>query len=689
MGKKDFDIEFDFDEEYDFDPKAFLGPEEFEDNIDPDAFSDADLGLTERSQKQDGDDTAEEDGSFDPDEDLDLDAFLSMSEEDEDAGETDGGWIPGEDPSGEDDDAYQDEVLDQPEDEEAEETDMNEQMDYNEEDELLDEAAYGGEDDVQEESYEFEEDEEYDEEEDDDDDRRPRQKKERKPIQLPKITLPKLKTPNIFTKFYDLYFAPVLDKNWQNPEDPPQDAEYPRRRRRKTKTQVFKEVYLPPILACVCLILVLSFVIGSLSNVIEQRRIQQQAEDARKESSISAEAQALAAALAAAQEAERLASGYDYEAAIAVLDTLPDLSQNQELSTKRAEYLNALASMVEYRDTSLIPNLSFHHLIEDMAKAKQDATYGGKYNRNFVTTSEFSKILQQLYDNGYVLVDFDSFVGTKTDIDGKTQYEAIPMLLPADKKPVMITQTMVNYYAYMVDGDGDGEADAKGDGFANKLVLDPNGDIRAEYINSEGQTMVGNYDLIPILEDFIKTHPDFSYRGARAIVAVTGDEGVFGYRCNQSYIGTKGREYYDQQVAGAKQIADALRAKGYTLASYTYKNQNYTNFNAQTIKADMGLWNQEVANVIGNMDVFVFAQQGNLTDYNGASFDVMYDNGFRFYISNATNAANATTTINSTYVRQNRLMVTGNSMQWNPSWFTGLFNCSAVLETSIRGDVPN
>ncbi len=677
MGKKDFDIEFDFEEEYNFDPKAFLGPEDFEDTTDPHTFSDEDLDMTRRVGAENADDVEE---AFELEDDLDLADFLNMHQEEE----------PEET---EDDAEFEDEVLDQPEEEEPEEIDMNENMEYNEEEELLEEPVYEDEE-GQEETYEFDdEDAEYDEdEEDDEEEPKKRKKKERKPIQmpkLPKITLPKLKTPNVFTKFYDLYFAPVLDKNWQNPEDPPQDADSPRRRRRKTKAQIFKEVYLPPILACVCLILVLSFTIGALSNVIAQRRLDKQAEDARLESSISAEVLAQQAYEAAAQEAEALAQGYDYKGAIAVLDSLGDLSQNQELSTKRADYLNALNSLVEYKDTSLIPNLSFHVLIEDMAKAKQDTQYGGKYNRNFVTTAEFSKILQQLYDNGYVLVDFDSFVGEKTDLDGKSQYEPISMMLPVDKKPVMITQTMVNYYTYMVDGDGDKDPDAKGDGFANKLVLDSNGDIRAEYINSDGQTMVGNYDLIPILEDFIKEHPDFSYRGARAIVAVTGDEGVFGYRCNTSYIGSKSREYYDEQVAGAKKIADALRSKGYTLASYTYANNNYANYNAQTIQTEMQKWNQEVVNVIGAMDVFVFAQQGNLTDYNGSSFSVMYDNGFRYYIANATNSTNATTTINSTYVRQNRLMVTGNSMAWNPSWFTGLFNCSAVLDTAIRGDVPN
>ena len=684
MGKKDFDIEFDFEEEYGFDPKSFLGSEAYDDKIDLDAFSDEELGLTSRRKK------AEKDAAddFDLDEELDTEDFLNMgSEEAEEEVPEDEDWA--------DEAAYEDEEPELPQDEEAEETDMEENMEYTEEEELLEQEQYDEE--SEEEVYEYDEDEsgEYDaedeEDDEDEDEDEPVRKKARKPIQmpkinLPKITLPKLKTPNIFTKFYDLYFAPVLDKNWVNPEDPPVDPEKPRRRR-KTKAQIFKEVYLPSIIACVCLVLVMTFFIGSLSNVLAERKHEKEAEQSRVEASISEAELAQQASLAVAAEAKALAAGYDYEAAIEKLDSLGNLADFPELAKLRAEYETVMGQLVQYQDTSMIPNLSFHVLIHDMAKAMTDASYGGKYNRNFVTTSEFAKILQQLYDNGYVLVDFDSFVDTKTDINGKEQFESGSMWLPADKKPIMITETMVNYYTYMVDPNKDGNLDYTG--FANKLVLDADGNIKAEYIDASGQTQVGNYDLVPILEDFIQEHPDFSYRGARAIIAVTGDEGVFGYRSNTAYIGNKSQEYYDEQCAGAKKIAEALRNKGYTLASYTYKNSNYKDYNSAAITAEMGKWNQEVTSVIGPMSVFVFAQQGNLASYTDASLEAMMEAGFRYFISTATTATSATTTVNQTYVRQNRLMVTGNAMAWTPEWFTGMFNCSAVLETSVRGDVPN
>ena len=435
------------------------------------------------------------------------------------------------------------------------------------------------------------------------------------------------------------------------------------------------------------LILVLTFVIGSLSNVIDRRRIEKQNQQSQLDASLSQAEQLEAQSQEIVAEAERLAAGYDYDKAIEKLESVGDLTQHPDIASKRAEYETAKSALVEYKDPTLIPNLSFHVLIEDMTRAKADTEFGGSYNKNFVTTGEFSKILTQLYNNGYVLVDFNSFVSAQTDLEGNEKFMVKSIMLPDGKKPVMLTETMVNYFAYMVDGDGDGKADAKGDGFANKLVVDSNGDIKAEYIDAAGQTLVGNYDFVPILEDFISQHPDFCYQGARAILAVTGHEGVFGYRCNTAYISSVSQQYYDEQVAGAKTITNALRDKGYTIACYTYKNDAYGKLSAAQIQADLQSWASQVVNVIGQVDTFVFAKQSRLTDYGdgNAAFRAMYTSGFRYFISNDQSPL---TEINDTYVRQNRLMVTGENMQHKSSQFSGLFDTNAVLELSTRGSVP-
>lgn len=502
-----------------------------------------------------------------------------------------------------------------------------------------------------------------------------KQKPDREPI--------KLTVPPILTKLWNLYFPPR--EVW----DPQPDPNNPRRRRRKSKVQIFKEAYLPAILACLTLVLMLSFVVGAIGNGIQQKKAD---DEAARESSISAANQAeliKSEAEMLMEQAAQLAEGYDYDGAITALNSFSgNINDYENMVTALSEYMNARDSLIEFNSPSTIPNLSFHVLIADPARAYADKEFGGLYNRNFVTCDEFQRILEQLYLSDYVLVDFDSFVSGNTDLEGNANFFSVPIKLPEGKRPVMITETMVNYFTYMVDGNSDGVADAGGDGFASRLVVDANGDVKAEYIDMNSQTHVGNYDLVPILEEFIKQHPDFSYRGARATLAVTGHEGVFGWRCNTTYIASVGQAFYDEQVKGAKEVAAALRNKGYRIASYSYKNEDYGQLNANQIQADLTSWNDQITPILGQVDTIVFAKESDIGDYTGPKFNVLYTSGFRYLV---TDAEQPYAEVNNTYVRQSRLMVTGNTMAWKSAQFTnlGLFDPNIVLDMVSRKQVPN
>ena len=381
--------------------------------------------------------------------------------------------------------------------------------------------------------------------------------------------------------------------------------------------------------------------------------------------------------------AEKVAMGYDYDEAIRILDSYMG-EPSQEMTAKRAEFVNAKSRLVEHQDPTLIPNLSFHNLMADPARAIANTQYGGSFNRNFVTTSEFEKILNQLYLANYVLVDFDSFVGSNSVDGSSSSLFAVPIMLPEGKKPVMITQTQVNYYNFMIDGNGDGIADGGGSGFASKLVVDGNGDIKAEYVDASNVTNVGNYDLVPILEAFIETHPDFCYRGARATLAVSGHEGIFGYRIQSESIAKKGQDYYNEQVVGATKVVEALKAKGYKLACYSFQDTSYSNINAAMILEDIQKWKSQISPVIGELDTIVFAKMSDIGDYTGGKFDVLLNNGFRIMVKNADAPY---TEVNNNFVRQSRLMVTGENMMWKGSMFTdnGLFDPNTVLDLTARG----
>lgn len=59
-----------------------------------------------------------------------------------------------------------------------------------------------------------------------------------------------------------------------------------------------------------------------------------------------------------------------------------------------------------------------------------------------------------------------------------------------------------------------------------KLIVDDKGKIRNEYVEDDGSVSVGDYDMVPLIDRFVEKHPDFSYRGAKGILALTGYNGI-------------------------------------------------------------------------------------------------------------------------------------------------------------------
>ena len=449
-----------------------------------------------------------------------------------------------------------------------------------------------------------------------------------------------------------------------------------RRRKKLSRERLIKEVYLPPVILGLTLILLITFIGSSIGRAIKANKDEQAAIQASQQAESSALAQEAEALIT---QANALAQGYDYDAAIALLDTFSaDKAQYQGMLDAYNNYTQAKAQLKPIDAPSSIPNLSFHCLIADPARAFSDKDYGKSYNQNYVTIDEFSKILDQLYANGYVLVDMDSFIVENVGEDGKVTYSTQPIYLPEGKKPFMLTETLVNYETFSVDSDGDLEADKGGDGFASKLVV-KDGKIVNEYVDAQGNVLYGAYDLVPILENFIAAHPDFCYRGARAILAVSGEDGVFGYRTMHSVKEKKGEDYYNQQVEGAKAIAQALRDRGYTIACYTYSNVGYGGISATKIQVDLDNWKKEVTPVLGEVPVLVYAKASDISadgNYEGGKYNVLKKEGFRYFISSA-NVPYAEITVN--YVRQSRIMVTGNEMITKPDTFSSYFNAKDVL----------
>lgn len=465
----------------------------------------------------------------------------------------------------------------------------------------------------------------------------------------------------------------------QNQANPPAG----RRRRKRTPFEVFTEAYLPVIIGAATVVLILIFLIGSIVRGFQFRTLDKQV---RHEASVAAQ-----------QELERLtkeandlikaaaeaALQYDFKGAITLLDSFSGNADDYpEIEVKRAEYEAELANLTEWTDRSVIPNLSFEVLIADAQRAFNDAKNASTYKKSYITTEEFKLILEQLYSNDYILIRLEDLYEYQVSDSGVSYFEDKPLYLPSGKKPLILTQTNVNYALSMVDSDGDMIADAGGAGFASKLLVDDNGNLTCQIVNSDGSVDEGAYDLIPILESFIATHPDFSYRGARAVIALTGYNGLFGYRTHAEAEKVLDPIAYSEEIAQAKTVAIALRKAGYELACNTYGNKAYGKLSTTKLEADMSGWSAEVVPILGQVDTFVCAMSSDLAEkdapYVSDSYRVLQNAGFQYFLGYA-NKGECWVRVDDQYVRQGRLIVSAANLKNNPSWFNGILDPAAVL----------
>ena len=349
-------------------------------------------------------------------------------------------------------------------------------------------------------------------------------------------------------------------------------------------------------------------------------------------------------------QANRLALGYDYDAAISLLQSDGEASALPEVQEAIAGYEAAKASLVRTPITQ-ITHVFFHSLVADNSLAFDGDADEKGYNQVMTTISEFEKILQTLYDKGYVLVRLHDMAYEATDENGNPVMKAGDIMLPEGKTPFVMSQDDLCYYPYMT-----------GDGFATRMIIGEDGKPTCEMKMPDGTVSVGAYDLVPILENFIQEHPDFSYKGARAVLAFTGYEGILGYRTASSYANS---ETYEQDRAEAARVAQCLRDNGWELASHSWGHLNLGTVEWERFKTDTDKWEAEVESLIGPTDIILYPFGADIGDWHpytteNERFAYLYSMGFRYYCNVDSNPY--WVQLGDTFLRQGRRNLDGYRM---------------------------
>ncbi len=259
---------------------------------------------------------------------------------------------------------------------------------------------------------------------------------------------------------------------------------------------------------------------------------------------------------------------------------------------------------------SPVANLFVHPLIAFPERAFVPGKDESRMDEWFITVGEFEKVLESLENKGYILVKpSEVFEITLTEVKFR------PLDLPPGRKPLILSMDDLNYYPYM-----------RANGTVSRLRVDDRGILWARTVMPGGVVRDDLDREVPqVLEQFLLAHPDFSYHGARGLIALTGYNGILGWPTQQAP-GPALREAEQE----AKRVLATLKALGWEFASHSYahRSQRVQKFDAWSVSEDR--WTAEVEPLVGATPFYVFPF-GETWWKDEARWDAMKAAGFRVF----------------------------------------------------------
>ena len=277
----------------------------------------------------------------------------------------------------------------------------------------------------------------------------------------------------------------------------------------------------------------------------------------------------------------------------------------------------------------IVEHLFFHPVIAYPELAFDGDAQANGLDDYMVTVDEYNKILQSVYDKGYVLVDIGDVWSETTGEDGQPKMVKNTLYLPEGKKPLILSYDDTNYYDYMLQN-----------GFAYKLIIGEDGKIASWGKDHQGNEVVSrDLDAIPILDKFVEEHPDFSPFGAKGCLSLTGYQGILGYRTQtDTKSWTEAQEANRQkEIEAVKPIIAELKRTGWTFGSHTWGHIRLGTRSMEQIQADTQKWFDEVGSLVGETSVLFYPHgerpDGGDWQQTGPVFQYLQSQGFRILCS--------------------------------------------------------
>ncbi len=277
----------------------------------------------------------------------------------------------------------------------------------------------------------------------------------------------------------------------------------------------------------------------------------------------------------------------------------------------------------------VVEHLFFHPVVAYPEQAFDGDSKSDGIDDWMVTAGEYLKILESVYEKGYVLVDIADCWSEQTDESGQTRMVKNTLYLPEGKKPLILSYDDVNYYEYML-----------ANGFTYKLIIGEDGKLWSWGKDPQGKEVVSrDLDAVTILDKFVEEHPDFSPFGAKGCLSLTGYEGILGYRTQTDSKSWTAEQEANRQkeIEAVKPIVAELKRTGWTFGSHTWGHISLNTRTFDTVTADMQKWFAEVGSLVGETSVLFYPFGGRLdgddVQQSGPAFRWMQEHGFRIFCS--------------------------------------------------------
>lgn len=307
-----------------------------------------------------------------------------------------------------------------------------------------------------------------------------------------------------------------------------------------------------------------------------------------------------------------------------------------------------------------VQHIFFHPLLPYPQLAFDGDSQARGFNEWFVTVSEFKGILESLYAKDFILIDIGLLYKIDTS-SGKEKIVPRELILPQGKKPLVLSIDDLNYYRYMI-----------GNGTVHKLILDENGKIATYSRDPEGEDVISYHDeIIPILDAFVEEHPDFSFRGAKGIIALTGYEGILGYR-------TRSDRYPDylEERERALKVVEALKENGWTFASHSQGHINVREDTYDNLVRDTLRWDEEVKHLVGETDVYIYPFGASVPS-DDPKFNFLQESGFKVFCHVGPNP---NLKFADNYILMERRHIDGIAFLLQADSYRDLFDSEAILD---------